>query len=138
MQLQLLGQYKVMIEPLHSQQLVWQEELQPGQLTAEVIKLCKEAETARQEALTWGKELRIDLLIGRLNSGLLEGQTLQSLVETFQEGLSWPSDKCHHQYNNSNRAKHCQLPLMERHANPANKANQIEDKGSATYSFYYT
>jgi hypothetical protein len=28
--------------------------------------------------------------------------------------------------------------LTERHIDPANKADQIEDKGSATYSFYYT
>jgi hypothetical protein len=28
--------------------------------------------------------------------------------------------------------------LMERHVDLANKADQIEDKGSATYSFYYT
>jgi hypothetical protein len=103
-------QHKVTVGPLHSQQLAWQEELQTGQLTVEVIRLCKKVETARWEALTRGKELQIGLLIGRLDSGLLEGQILWSLVEIFQEGLSWPSNKCHHQYNSSSRAKHHQLP----------------------------
>jgi hypothetical protein len=53
------------------------EELQTGQLTMEVIRLCKKVETAGWEVLTWGRELKIGLLIGRLGSGLSEGQTLQ-------------------------------------------------------------
>jgi hypothetical protein len=72
----------------------------------EVIELCEEVKAARQEALTWGKELQIGLLLGRLDLGLLDGQTLLSLVEAFQKDLSLPSNRYHHQCNNSSKAKH--------------------------------
>jgi len=89
---------------LHSQQSVQQEELQIGQLAAEVIKLHKEAEAARLEALALDKELQISLLLGRLDLGSLEGQDLPPLEEAFWEALNQPNR--HH----NNKPKHHKLP----------------------------
>ena len=75
----------------------------------------QEGRNSKWEVLTQGRQLQIDLLIGRLDLGLLKGQILQLLVETFQEGLSWPSDECHLQYNNSSKANYHQLPQYRRH-----------------------
>jgi hypothetical protein len=87
--------------------LVQQEELQIGQLAAEVIKLRKEAEVARLEALALDKELQISLLLGRLDLGPLEGQDSPLLEETFREALNQP--KRHHLQHN-NKPKHHRLP----------------------------
>jgi hypothetical protein len=87
--------------------LVQQEELQIGQLAAEVIKLHKEVEVARLEALALDKELQISLLLGRLNLGSLEGQDLPLLEEAFWEVLN-QANSHHHQHNN--KPKHHRLP----------------------------
>jgi hypothetical protein len=77
---------------------VQREEFQIGQLAAEVIKLHKEAEAARLEALALDKELQISLLLGRLDLGSLEGQDLPLLEETFQEALNQPNRKLPQQW----------------------------------------
>jgi hypothetical protein len=100
-------QNKAIQELLHSQQLVQQEELQIGQLAVEVIKLCKEAEVARLEALALDKELQISLLLGRLDLGPLEGQDLPLLVETFWEDPNQPKN---HRHQCNNKPKHRRLP----------------------------
>jgi hypothetical protein len=87
--------------------LVQREELQIGQLAAEVIKLCKEAEAARLEALALDKELQISLLLGRLDLGSMQGQDPPPLEETFLEVLNQPN--CHHLQRN-NKPKHHRLP----------------------------
>jgi hypothetical protein len=102
--------------------LAQQEELQLGQQTAEVIKSCEKAEIARKEALTWGRQLRIGLLVGRLDLGLWEGQISQILLEAFQEGLRRPSNGQHHQHNS--RAKHHQLPQHRRKGHQEAKRQQ--------------
>ena len=84
-----------------------QEELQIGQLAVEVIKLCKEAEAARLEALALDKELQISLLLGRLDLGSMEGQDPPLLEETFREALNQPN---HHHLQRNNKPKHHRLP----------------------------
>jgi hypothetical protein len=86
---------------------VQQEELQIGQLAVEVIKLCKEAEAARLEALALDKELQISLLLGRLYLGSSEGQDPPLLEEAFQEVLNQPNS---HRHQHNNEPKHCRLP----------------------------
>ena len=73
--------------------MVQQEELQIGQLAAEVIKLHKEVEVARLEVLALDKEFQISLLLGRLDLGSLEGQDLPLQEETFWEALNQPNCK---------------------------------------------
>jgi hypothetical protein len=87
--------------------LVQQEELQIGQLAAEVIKLRKEAEAARLEVLALDKELQISLLLGRLDLGSMEGQDPPLLEETFREALNQPN---HHHLQRNNKPKHHRLP----------------------------
>jgi hypothetical protein len=98
---------KAIQELLHSRQLVQQEELQIGQLAVEVIKLHKEVEAARLEALAMDKEIQISLLLGRLDLGSLEGQDLPLLEETFREALNQPN---RHHLQCNNKSKHHKLP----------------------------
>jgi hypothetical protein len=87
--------------------LAQQKELQIGQLAVEVIKLHKEAEAARLEALALDKELQISLLLGRLDLDSLEEQDLPLLKETFWEVLNQPNSRHHH---HNNKPKHHRLP----------------------------
>ena len=73
----------------------------------EVIKLCKEAEAARLEALALDKELQISLLLGRLDLGSLEGQDLPPLEEAFWKVLNQPNS---HNLQHNNKPKHHKLP----------------------------
>jgi hypothetical protein len=86
---------------------VQQEELQIGQLAAEVIKLRKEVEAARLEALALDKELQISLLLGRLDLGPSEGQDPPLLEEAFWEVLNQPNS---HRHQHNNKPKHHRLP----------------------------
>jgi hypothetical protein len=94
---------------------VQREEFQIGQLAAEVIKLHKEAEAARLEALALDKELQISLLLGRLDLGSLEGQDLPLLEETFQEALNQPNRKLPQQWYKDFHKGHQQANHKGRH-----------------------
>jgi len=87
------------------------EDYQIGQLAAEVIKLRKEAEAARLEALALDKELQLSMLLDKLQLDPLVDPDLPPLVEVSQEGPN--------QSNNKYKGpKHCQLPwrhLQEDH-----------------------
>ena len=72
------------MELVRSRQLVRPEEYQIGQLAAEVIKLCKEVEPARMEALAMDKELQISQLLGKLDLHPSGDLDLPQLVETSQ------------------------------------------------------
>src|SRR6266850_4006077 len=104
-------QCKVLVELLRSRRLVWPEEYQIGQLAAEVIKLHKEAEAARLEALALDKELQLSILLDKLQFDPLVDLDLPLLVEVSQEGPN--------QSNNKYKGpKHRQLPrqhLQEDH-----------------------
>src|SRR6266850_3207169 len=104
-------QYKVLAELVHSQQLVQPEEYQIGQLAVEVIKLRKEAEVARLEALALDKELQLSTLLDKLQLDPLVDPDPPPLVEVSQEGPN--------QSNNKYKGpKCCQLPrrhLQEDH-----------------------
>src|SRR6267142_1006185 len=79
-------QYKVLAELVRSRQLVRPEEYQIGQLAAEVIKLHKEAEAARLEALALDKELQLSTLLDKLDSDPLGDPHPPPQVEVSQEG----------------------------------------------------
>jgi hypothetical protein len=104
---------------------VQQEELQIGQLAAEVIKLCKEAEVARLEVLALDKELQISLLLGRLDLGSLEGQDPPLLEETFWEALNQPN---RHHFQHNNKPKHHKLP-QQWHKDFCKGHQQVNHKG---------
>src|SRR6266850_6390419 len=104
-------QCKVLAELLHSQRLVRPEDYQIGQLAAEVIKLRKEAEAARLEALALDKELQLSMLLDKLQLAPLVDPDPPLLVEISQEGRNQSNNK----YKG---AKRCQLPrrrLQEDH-----------------------
>jgi hypothetical protein len=61
---------------------VWLEEYQIGQLVVKVIKLHKEVEVARLEALAMDKELQISQLLGKLNLGPSGDPDPPQLAET--------------------------------------------------------
>src|SRR6267142_2381550 len=104
-------QCKVLAELVRSRQLVQPEDYQIGQLAAEVIKLCKEAEVARLKALALDKELQLSMLLDKLHLDPLVDPDLPPLVEVSQEGPN--------QSNNKYKGpKHRQLPwrhLQEDH-----------------------
>src|SRR6266850_1119957 len=93
-------QYKVLAELVHSQQLVQPEEYQIGQLAVEVIKLYKEMEAARLEALALDKELQLSTLLDKLDLDPLGDPHLPPQVEVSQEGFK---------RSNNKGPKHCQL-----------------------------
>jgi len=69
------------------------EEYQIGQLAAEVIKLRKEAEAARLEALALDKELQLSMLLDKLHLDPLVDPDLPLLVEVSQEGPNQSNNK---------------------------------------------
>src|SRR6266850_6051177 len=96
-------QYKVLAELVRSRQLVRPEEYQIGQLAAEVIKLHKEAEVARLEALALDKELQLSTLLDKLQLDPLVDPDPPPPVGVSQEGPN--------QSNNKYKGpKCCQLP----------------------------
>src|ERR1700730_638297 len=101
LQLQEPQQHRVLLELIHSRQSVRQEERQIGQLVAEVIKLRKEAEVARLEALALDKELQINQLLDKLVLDRSEDQDPPPLVETFQEGLNQSRRPNQHQQHHN-------------------------------------
>src|SRR6267142_1882643 len=104
-------QCKVLAELLRSRRLVRPEDYHIGQLAVEVIKLCKEAEAARLEALALDKELQLSMLLDKLQLDPLVDLDPPPLVEISQEG--------HNQSNNKYKGpKRRQLPwrhLQEDH-----------------------
>jgi hypothetical protein len=97
------------VELVRSQQLVQPEEYQIGQLAAEVIKLRKQAEAARLEALAMDKELQISQLLGKLGLHPSGDLDLPQLGETSQGHPNQPNNNHHH----SNNPRHSQ-PLKRR------------------------
>src|SRR6267142_6254388 len=86
-------QYKVLAELVRSRQLVRPEEYQIGQLAAEVIKLHKEAEVARLEALALDKELQLSMLLDKLQLDPLVDLDPPPPVEISQEGHNQSNNK---------------------------------------------
>src|SRR6267142_670598 len=86
-------QCKVLVELVHSRRLVRLEDYQIGQLAAEVIKLRKEAEAARLEALALDKELQLSMLLDKLQLDPLVDPDLPPLVEVSQEGPNQSNNK---------------------------------------------
>jgi hypothetical protein len=123
MQLQLQEpqqQHKLLLKLIHSRQSVQQEERQIGQLAAEVIKLRKEAEVARLEALALDKELQINQLLDKLVLDRSEDQDPPPLVETSQEG--------HNQSRRPNQQHHNQSKwprLHQWHHNQSKRPNNL-------------
>src|SRR6266850_7745498 len=93
-------QCKVLVELLRSRRLVRPEDYQIGQLAAEVIKLRKEAEAARLEALALDKELQLSMLLDKLQLDPLVDPDPPPPVEISQEGRNqsnnkYKGPKCH-------------------------------------------
>src|ERR1700730_9910951 len=88
LQLQEPQQHRVLLDLIHSRQSGRQEERQIGKLAAGVIKLRKEAEVARLEALALDKELQINQLLDKLDLGHSEDLGPPALVEAPQEAPS--------------------------------------------------
>src|SRR6266850_5152371 len=86
-------QCKVLAELLRSRRLVQPEDYQIGQLAVEVIKLCKEAEAARLEALALDKELQLSMLLDKLQLDPLVDPDPPPLVEISQEGCNQSNNK---------------------------------------------
>src|SRR5882672_764084 len=86
-------QCKVLAELLRSRRLVRPEDYHIGQLAVEVIKLCKEAEAARLEALALDKELQLNILLNKLHLDPLVDPDLPPLVEVSQEGPNQSNNK---------------------------------------------
>jgi hypothetical protein len=84
--------------------LVRLEEYQIGWLVAEVIKLRKEAEAARLEALAMDKELQISQLLGKLDLDPSGDPDLPQLEETSQGHPNQPNNH-HHHSNNPRRSQ---------------------------------
>src|SRR6266850_3349619 len=104
-------QCKVLAELVRSRRLVQPEDYQIGQLAVEVIKLCKEAEAARLEALALDKELQLSMLLDKLQLDPLVDPNPPPPVEISQEG-------CNQSNNKYKGPKRCQLPrrrLQEDH-----------------------
>jgi hypothetical protein len=124
MQLQLQEpqqQHKVLLELIRSRQSVRQEERQIGQLAVEVIKLRKEAEVARLEALALDKEFQINQLLDKLDLGHLEDLGPPLLVKVPQEAPSQSRQpNQHQQHHNQSR----QPNQHQRHHNQSRQPNQ--------------
>src|SRR6267142_3488690 len=86
-------QCKVLAELVHSRRLVRLEDYQIGQLAAEVIKLRKEAEAARLEALALDKELQLSMLLDKLQLDPLADPDLPPPVEISQEDCNQSNNK---------------------------------------------
>src|SRR6267142_348928 len=86
-------QCKVLAELLHSRRLVRLEDYHIGQLAAEVIKLRKEAEAARLEALALDKELQLSMLLDKLQLDPLVDPDPPLPVEVSQEGPNQSNNK---------------------------------------------
>jgi len=69
------------------------EDYHIGQLAAEVIKLRKEAEAARLEALALDKELQLNMLLDKLQLDPLVDPDPPPLVEISQEGRNQSNNK---------------------------------------------
>jgi len=69
------------------------EDYHIGQLAVEVIKLCKEAEAARLEALALDKELQLNMLLDKLQLDPLVDPDPPPLVEISQEGRNQSNNK---------------------------------------------
>src|ERR1700730_13887594 len=104
LQLQEPQQHRVLLELIHSRQSVRQEEHQIGQLAAEVIKLRKEAEVAKLEALALDKEFQINQLLDKLDLGHSEDLGPPPLVEVPQGDPSQSRQPNQHQrHHNQSR-----------------------------------
>src|SRR6267142_2636358 len=96
-------QCKVLAELVRSRRLVQPEDYQIGRLAAKVIKLRKEAEAARLEALALDKELQLSMLLDKLQLDPLVDSDPPPPVEISQEDRN--------QSNNKYKGpKHRQLP----------------------------
>src|SRR3984893_10053164 len=121
LQLQEPQQHRVLLELIHSRQSVRQEERQIGQLAAEVIKLRKEAEVARLEALALDKELQINQLLDKLDLGHSEDLGLPPLVEVPQEA---PSQSRQPNQRQRHHSQSRQPNQRQRHHNQSRQPNQ--------------
>ena len=118
-------QQQLLVELVHSQQLVRPEEYQIGRLAVEVIKLCKEAEVVKLEALAMDKELQISLLLDKLDLGPLGDLGLPQPVETSQGCPNRPNNSNQHN-NNSNSSPNRHQPL-QRHPQLASCQQHCRD-----------
>src|ERR1700730_11952917 len=121
LQLQEPQQHRVLLELIHSRQSVRQEERQIGQLAAEVIKLRKEVEVARLEALALDKELQINQLLDKLDLGHSEDLGLPPLVEVPQEA---PSQFRQPNQRQRHHSQSKQPNQRQRHHNQSRQPNQ--------------